>query len=166
MQLMLDNALTFFALLAVGLMLCLYLFATLKREIQMGRKRQATLEAALRRVSAGMGEVTAKLAETEERAAMLVAPMAPRPGLNLSTRSHALRMWRRGDEPQQIAGALGIPEREVELLLKVQRMVMEAAAGPREESGPAMNTPTGWEMPQKDSPRAPLEAADSVPVRA
>jgi hypothetical protein len=166
MQFILENPLTFYTLLAVGLVLSLYLFVTLKREIQAGRKRQATLEAALHRVSAGMGEVTTKLAETEERAALLVAPAPPRSGLNLSTRSQALRMWRRGDAPQQIAGALSIPEREVELLLKVQRLVMEAAAGPLQESGPAKSTLTGWETLQKDSPRAPLEGANSVPARA
>ncbi len=166
MQFIVDDPLTFYTLLAMSLVLCLYLFVTLKCEIQDGRKRQATLEAALLRVRAGMGEVTTKLAETEERAALLVAPAPPRSGLNLSTRSQALRMWRRGDAPQQIAGALGIPEREVELLLKVQRLVMEAAAGPLQENGPAKNTLTGWEMLLKESARAPLEAADSAPARA
>jgi hypothetical protein len=47
--------------------------------------------------------------------------------LNLSRRGQALRMARRGDSPDRIASALGIPKREVDLLLKVQRSVAGAA---------------------------------------
>jgi hypothetical protein len=46
------------------------------------------------------------------------------PGLNLSRRAQALRMHRRGDPPGQIASVLDLPVQEVELLLKVQRMVL------------------------------------------
>lgn len=164
MEFIFDNPLTFYTLLAVSLALCLYLFVSLKKEIHAGRTRQATLEAALNRMNSGIGEVATKLAETEERAALLVPPKQPRSGLNLSTRSQALRMWRRGDTPQQIAAALGIPEREVELLLKVQRLVMEATAGPLPENGPAKNEPTGGEP--LHSARALVAAAASAPVRA
>jgi DNA-binding NarL/FixJ family response regulator len=45
-------------------------------------------------------------------------------GLNLSKRSQALRMHRRGDTAEQIAAALDIPPQEVELLIKVQRIVL------------------------------------------
>jgi hypothetical protein len=51
-------------------------------------------------------------------------PVIPKPGLNLSKRSQALRMHRRGDAPEQIAGALEIPLQEVDLLLKVHRIVI------------------------------------------
>jgi hypothetical protein len=145
MQFIVENPLTFYSLLALGLGLCLCLFVTLKREIQTGRRKQAVLEAALNCVNT-------KLAETEERTTLLVAPPPPRAGLNLGTRSQALRMARRGDTPQQIAAALSIPEREVELLLKVQRIVMES--------------PTEWETLQTDSSRAPLEAGAPAPVPA
>lgn len=47
--------------------------------------------------------------------------------LNLSRRGQALRMARRGDSTDRIASALGIPKREVDLLLKVQRSVAGAA---------------------------------------
>ena len=49
---------------------------------------------------------------------------APKPAMNLSKRSQALRLHRRGDSTEQIAGALGIPCQEVELLIKVQRIAM------------------------------------------
>ncbi|MGE5567846.1 MAG: hypothetical protein ACM3S5_02310 [Rhodospirillales bacterium] len=166
MEVIVNNALTFYTLLAVSLGLCLHLFVTLKREIQAGRRKQAALEAALDRMNSGIGEVSAKLAETEERTMMLVAPPPPRAGMNLGTRSQALRMWRRGNTPQQIAAALGIPEKEVELLVKVQRIVMEATTGPLPDPGPAKTQLKGWEMPRTDSPRAPLEASGSAPARA
>ena len=49
---------------------------------------------------------------------------APRPGLNLSKRSQALRMHRRGEPPEQIAATLAVSRQEVDLLLKVHRIVM------------------------------------------
>ena len=56
-----------------------------------------------------------------------VAPETPqqvRSGFNLSKRSQALRLHRRGDQPREIAGTLDVPSQEVELLLKVHRIVM------------------------------------------
>jgi hypothetical protein len=47
-----------------------------------------------------------------------------KPGLNLSKRSQALRMHRRGEPPEQIAAALAVSRQEVELLLKIHRIVM------------------------------------------
>jgi len=56
------------------------------------------------------------------------APVLPKPGLNLSKRSQALRMNRRGDAPDRIATAPDIPLREVELLIKVHRIVISNVA--------------------------------------
>ena len=55
-----------------------------------------------------------------------VVPSLPRPALNLDKRSQALRMHRRGETPAQIASSLEIPLQEVELLLKVHRIVLSA----------------------------------------
>jgi hypothetical protein len=49
----------------------------------------------------------------------------PRSGFNLNKRSQVLRLHRRGDGTDQIAGALEIPRGEVDLLLKVHRIVMD-----------------------------------------
>jgi hypothetical protein len=49
---------------------------------------------------------------------------APKPGLNLTKRSQALRMHRRGEAPEQIAATLAVSRQEVDLLLKVHRIVM------------------------------------------
>jgi len=49
-----------------------------------------------------------------------------KPSLNLSKRSQALRMHRHGDSPEQIAAALEVPPQEVELLVKVHRIVLSS----------------------------------------
>jgi len=46
-----------------------------------------------------------------------------RGGINLSRRSQALRLHRRGEPAGQIAVALGIPVQEVQLLIKVHEIV-------------------------------------------
>ena len=57
---------------------------------------------------------------------MTAIPAMPRPGLNLNKRSQALRLHRRGDAPEQIATALELPLQEVQLLLKVQQVVLSS----------------------------------------
>ncbi len=57
-------------------------------------------------------------------AAAPVDPAVPRAGLNLSKRSQAIRLHRRGESAEQIASQLQIPRQEVELLLKVHRLVL------------------------------------------
>jgi hypothetical protein len=64
--------------------------------------------------------------EAESRTGVLVAPTSPRAGVNLTIRSQALRMYRRGETIQRIAAALEVPEQEVELLIKVQQMSLDA----------------------------------------
>src|SRR5713101_4971173 len=108
-------------LLALGLMASLFLFVSLKHEIQVGARRQRKkIEAMERRLldaSAG--------APAPEPA---VRPLTPRSGFNLNKRVHAMRMLRRGEDAAHIAAALGVPRKEVELLIHVQGMVAAAAA--------------------------------------
>ena len=52
-------------------------------------------------------------------------PAPPRPGLNLSKRSQALRMHRHGETPEQIGKVLEVPPQEIDLLLKVHRLVIK-----------------------------------------
>lgn len=49
----------------------------------------------------------------------------PKSGFNLGKRSQALRMHRRGEASEQIATALELPRQEVELLLKIHRIVIQ-----------------------------------------
>lgn len=68
-----------------------------------------------------MLDVERRLQEAEERSAQLVPPPTSRSGLNLTKRTQAARMFRRGDQPEQIAATLCLPRNEVDLLLKVQK---------------------------------------------
>jgi hypothetical protein len=54
-------------------------------------------------------------------------PIAAGRSMNLNKRTQALRMHRRGEALETIAAALGIPSREVELLVKVQEVVRYGA---------------------------------------
>jgi hypothetical protein len=52
------------------------------------------------------------------------APGPPRFGLNLCKRSQVLRMHRKGDATDHIAATLDVPLQEVNLLIKVHRIVI------------------------------------------
>lgn len=109
----------------------LVLFFSLKRE--MARLRRE-MEEKGEQWSAEAGELRRALQvlsqelELERKAAMDRAAI-PREGMNLSKRSQALRMHRLGQSPENIAAALGVSRREVDLLLKVHRTVLETVAG-------------------------------------
>ncbi|MCL5746307.1 MAG: DUF2802 domain-containing protein [Acidobacteria bacterium] len=115
------------ALLAVGLYL--NLFFTLKRDSRVlesrRQKSQGEIDAALDDLRGALDGVSRELREMAETAGMLVVPTPPRSGLNLNKRGLALRMYRRGDSPDQIARTLELPKGEVELLLKVHRILVQ-----------------------------------------
>jgi hypothetical protein len=50
----------------------------------------------------------------------------PRAGLNLGKRTQVLRMHRNGDAPDRIAATLEVPLQEVDLLIKVHRIVLSS----------------------------------------
>jgi hypothetical protein len=68
--------------------------------------------------------LAAQLHDLQNHPPVALAPILPKPGLNLNKRSHALRLFRRGEAPEQIAAALELPRQEVDLLLKVHRIVI------------------------------------------
>jgi hypothetical protein len=73
-----------------------------------------------------------QLAETAEQLKAQLAEMekpqwVPAQPLNLNKRGQILRMRRRGERPETIAGALALPRNEVELLLKVHDLSQEQA---------------------------------------
>ena len=49
---------------------------------------------------------------------------AGKAALNLNKRAQVLRMHRRGDPPERIASLLEVPRQEVDLLIKVHRIVI------------------------------------------
>ena len=120
-----------YALLAAGLGLCLHLFVTLKVEVRAQSRRRLAdeqqvhnLESALREAHLAVDRLESDLREVERQTGMLVAPAPARSGLNLSKRTQVLRMHRAGQDGAGIADALGLPRGEVELLIKVHRIVL------------------------------------------
>jgi hypothetical protein len=88
------------------------------------QKRPPDYEAALRDLREGLDSMAAQVHDLQRQPAHAVVPAAPKTGLNVNKRSQALRMNRRGDSAEQIATVLEIPLQEVDLLLKVHRIVI------------------------------------------
>lgn len=82
------------------------------------QQNEEALQAIRDRIEALCGQIN------DLRREPVAASGTVRPGINLSKRSQALRMHRRGDSPEQIAAALEVPLQELELLVKVHRIVM------------------------------------------
>ncbi len=107
---------------ALGIVAALVLFLSVKREVHKTAQRERRhVEDMLQRL-----EEAGQPANSSPDPVFI--PVAMRPGLNVTRRVHAMRMLRRGDDTAHIAAALGIPQREVELLIRVQGMVTKAVA--------------------------------------
>jgi hypothetical protein len=91
------------------------------RDARVAREEQESEMAAMRQT---MEELAAQVQEIRIQPPAVPQPGTQRAALNLSKRSQALRMHRRGETPQKIAAALEIPRQELDLLLKVHRIVM------------------------------------------
>ena len=99
-----------YLLVAAALFSSIGLFLALKREVRrhiFGQKIR-------------IDAMAARLNEAERpvgNEARVPTPM--RAGVNLNNRVHAMRMLRRGEDVGHIAAALGVPLKEVELLIRV-----------------------------------------------
>jgi hypothetical protein len=109
-----------YLILAASLAGNLLLFFSLKREILGLRARHRELSARL--------QAAEDAAEKKEELRAETLPAPPRPGFNLNTRVQVMRLWRQGEQPERIAALLGMPSKEVELLIRVRRMAAESAA--------------------------------------
>src|SRR5712691_7498556 len=104
--------------LALGLTASLFLFLSVKHEIQIsGRKQRKRFEIIEKRLL----EASVSAPEREPE----IPLPALRSGFNLNKRVHATRMLRRGEDLAHIAAALGVPRKEVELLIRVQGIVAQ-----------------------------------------
>jgi hypothetical protein len=127
MSLLIPMALSFGLLVAcLGLSLLAFLRARAApleaaRDVRTAREEQEAALAAMRQV---VDDLTAQVHDIRTQPAAAPPAVPQRAALNLSKRSQALRMHRRGETPQKIAAALEIPRQELELLLKVHRIVM------------------------------------------
>jgi|ERR1039458_8527246 hypothetical protein len=115
------NPLAQYGMLAAGLIACLALFLAMKLEVcAVGQRAQQSRDALAGRVEemeSALGQIRRSVTDIEER------PGTVSPGLNLTRRTQALRMHRRGESVQTIAAALSAPSNEIELLLKLQAML-------------------------------------------
>jgi hypothetical protein len=114
---------TQYCALVFGIAGCLVLFMSAKMEMQSARrearKSNESVDASVTSLSAELQKIRVEVQELENSP----TSMPPADGLNLTKRAQALRMHRRGESVSTIAAALRTPQNEVELLLKVQRLV-------------------------------------------
>jgi hypothetical protein len=87
------------------------------REIE---KLRIFTEATIRDLTAQIQEMRA---ERGSETPPVPAPVMNMQGFNLTTRTKVLRMHRRGETASSIASALGVQHEEVDLLLKLDRML-------------------------------------------
>jgi hypothetical protein len=92
------------------------------------RDAQTQFEQEIEAVRQTVDGLAAQVQDVQQQSRVMVAPGLPKPGLNLTKRSQALRMHRRGDSPDLIAATLEVPLQEVDLLIKVHRIVLGAVA--------------------------------------
>ncbi len=110
------SALSFFALLRAQ--------ALIRGAESRAKTEQERCRARLESLQESHIQLAAEVREIRDQPQIALTPGSPKPGLNLTTRSQALRMHRRGEPPDRIAAALDIPRQEVDLLLKVHRIVI------------------------------------------
>jgi hypothetical protein len=116
--------------LALNLILVLGLFFGLNRSVWKLRNRigkcEDQLESAALRIAEGINELNRKVSELEEADTEPLASGGATlaNGLNTTLRSKVLKMHRLGQSMDSIADSLRVPRGEVDLLVKVHRIVM------------------------------------------
>lgn len=127
-------------LVVAGMAACVWLFVLMKAELHGGNrrslKRDEALDTALNAVRVSLANLSKRLEQTERQTGLLAPPPPTPSGFNLSKRSQAIRMSRRGETPSQIAAALKLPQGEIDLLLKVHRIVVSLPATTAAAKGP------------------------------
>jgi hypothetical protein len=113
-----------YAFQAAGAIVLVLVFLALKRELHELRSRVTRLDFSLR-----LDAINTRLREAEERASVPAVPVPARRSVNLSKRGQVIRLSRRGEPVDTIAATLGLPRREVELLLKVHAVSAVGVGG-------------------------------------
>ena len=119
------SPLTCYALIAVALAAFIACLLSTKSEIWQLRRAAYDSQLALNHKLEQVESTVADIGQRRQEAPV-AAPAragAHRPSLNLTRRTQALRMRRRGESVETIAAALAVPRNEIELLLKVYEMV-------------------------------------------
>ena len=119
---------------ALGCIFALFLVVSFEKEIQRLKhrfRRPAAADSLAQDLKSKIEQLSDRIRDAEERAGIMAAAPSPRASLNLNKRTQVLRLWRRGERPENIAASLSLPRREVELLLKIHSLVL---SGPTESS--------------------------------
>jgi hypothetical protein len=121
-----------FLLIGINSVLCLFFFLCLEHEVRVMKlrwtRRDTVHESAADELKIQVADLSSRVRDAEERTGVLVQPTPPRSGLNLNKRSQVIRMSRRGEQAEKIAASLNLPQREVELLLKVYSRVVYSSS--------------------------------------
>jgi hypothetical protein len=120
------NPLTSYVLITLALTACIAVFVSTQSEVYRLRRAADTSKQDLQRKIDEMQSTVAQIGQQRQETppeAPSVRTAALRPSLNLTRRTQALRMRRRGESVESIAAALATPRNEIELLIKVYEMV-------------------------------------------
>jgi hypothetical protein len=97
--------------------------------------------------------LAARLQGLEERERPTL-PVRGELSLNLTSKSMALKLWKNGEDPRQIARILDVPVGEIQLLVKVQRLRAQVT---RQEKNQALE----WKRPVEATPAETCERIES-----
>jgi hypothetical protein len=121
------NPLTAYVLIALALVACIICYVSITSEVQRLRRASASTQAALKQKVEQMESAVSTIGRQRHEPAVIEvaarSSAAIRPSLNLTRRTQALRMRRRGESIESIAAALSTPRNEIELLVKVYEML-------------------------------------------
>lgn len=120
------NPLTAYALIALVLAACIAVLVSTQSEVCRLRRAADNSQRDLKKKIEEMQSTVAQIGQPAPERAAETTParsVTIRPSLNLTRRTQALRMRRRGESVESIAAALSTPRNEIELLLKVYEMV-------------------------------------------
>lgn len=121
------SPLTPYVLIALALVACIACFISTKSEVHRLRRASAASQEALKQKIEQMESAVSSISQRRQEPQFVEIPArssaALRPSLNLTRRTQALRMRRRGESIESIAAALSTPRNEIELLVKVYEML-------------------------------------------
>lgn len=115
-------ALVPYAAVALGLVITLVLFLSVKVEIERTTRRER------KRVDEIMERLQAASPTPPAAPEPVFVPIAAGAGLNINRRTHALRLLRKGQDIAHVSAALGVPRQEIELLVRVQDLIANTQA--------------------------------------
>jgi hypothetical protein len=120
-----------YALLAMACCVSLFLFVSLHKEIWRLKvrlaRREKTDHASVQNIQVKVTDFDARLHDVEENTGIAVPATFVKSSLNLNKRTQVVRMSRRGETAASIASSLSIPRKEVDLLLKVYRLMLKSS---------------------------------------